>query len=117
RQRVLGVAPPERANAMTDTPPSSRAYPSEIRPDLAAADQFVELACLTFQSDDSVLRRRRAKRLALDEAGLFAESFCAAVVMGDVATVGRILSNDAGAATRPDGPRGWVPLLYLCFGR
>lgn len=85
---------------------------------MTVAEQFVELACLTFQPDDGIGRRRRAERLALaGPAELSAESFCAAVVMGDVAAVSRILANDAAAATRPDGPRGWVPLLYLCFGR
>lgn len=96
---------------------SSRPYPSLVPSSLAPADELVELACLTFQPDDSVGRRRRARRLALANPGLVAESFCAAVVVGDVAVVRELLADDAGAATRPAGPRGWVPLLYLCFSR
>lgn len=84
---------------------------------LGRADGFIESACLTFQPDDGVHRRQHAHELAADAAALAKESFLAAVILGDVALVENWLAGDPVLATRPDGPRGWVPLLYLCFGR
>jgi ankyrin repeat protein len=95
----------------------SRPYPSPVPADLSRADEFIEFACLTFHPDDSVLRRRRAERLAIAHPSLATEDLLAAVVLGDVEAVGRGLASDPGLATRPGGPRGWVPLLYLCFAR
>jgi hypothetical protein len=99
---------------MPDASPS-RPYPSPVPAELSRADELVELACLTFHPDDGARRRRRAERLA--DATLSNESFLAAVVLGDVAVVQRALATDPGLATRPAGPRHWVPLLYLTFGR
>jgi ankyrin repeat protein len=95
----------------------SRPYPSPVPTDLSPPDEVVEFACLTFHPDDSRLRRRRAERLALARPALASEGFLAAVVLGDVEAVRRGLALDPGLATRPGGPRGWVPLLYLGFGR
>src|SRR5436309_1663277 len=97
--------------------PISRPYPSPLPSELSLADRFVELACLTFHADDGRRRRRRALAMAGASRDLAATSFFAAVVLGDVAAVRRMLAADPGAATRPGGPRGWVPLLYLGFGR
>jgi ankyrin repeat protein len=102
---------------MTHSPPVSRSYPAPIPTELTPADELIEFGCLTFQPDDGVLRRRRAERLRTAHQGLAEESFLAAVVLGDVAVVQRALAADPALATRPGGPRGWVPLLYLCFGR
>jgi len=102
---------------MSDADSPSKPYPRPVSAELSRTDQFVEFACLTFQSDDGVRRRRRAERLAADPAALAREDFLAAVILGDVAVVARGLAADPGLATRPGGPRGWVPLLYLCFGR
>jgi ankyrin repeat protein len=97
--------------------PTSRPYPSPLAPERSLADDFVELACLTFHSEDGPRRRARASALARASSDLSARSFFAAVVLGDVAAVRQVLAADAGAAARPGGPRGWVPLLYLGFGR
>jgi hypothetical protein len=94
-----------------------RPYPAPVPDGLSPGDELVEYACLTFHPDDGVRRRRRAERLAGLSPGLAGESFFAAVVLGDVAAVRRALAADAGVAARAGGPRGWVPLLYLCFGR
>jgi ankyrin repeat protein len=102
---------------MPDDLSPSRPYPAPVTTDLARVDQLIEYACLTFQDDDSARRRRRAERLASTAADLARESFIAAVVLGDVAAVERWLAADRELASRPGGPRGWAPLLYLCFGR
>lgn len=81
------------------------------------ADQFIELACLTFGQDDTPARRRRAERLLDADREPLGGDFIASVVVADVAAVRRALSVDGSLATRPGGPRGWVPLLYLCCAR
>ncbi|MGH7214466.1 MAG: ankyrin repeat domain-containing protein [Tepidisphaeraceae bacterium] len=48
---------------------------------------------------------------------LAASSFLAACVLGDVVEVARQLGTDALPAVTPGGPRGWAPLVYLCFSR
>src|SRR5207302_418917 len=40
-----------------------------------------------------------------------------AVVCGERAEVERILKERPAAACEPGGPKGWEPLLYLCFTR
>jgi ankyrin repeat protein len=40
-----------------------------------------------------------------------------AVVAGDLAEVERRLAADASEASKTGGPRGWVPLQYLCYAR
>ncbi len=102
---------------MANLPPSSRPYPSPVPEGLTPGDEFVEYACLTFQPDDGAARRRRAERLARGSDGLAVESFVAAVALADAAAVRRHLAGEPSLAVRPGGPRGWVPLLYLAFGR
>src|SRR5262245_3027142 len=101
---------------MPDSPSVSR-YPVSMPAGLTPADEFIEFACLTYHNDDGVIRRRRAERLVLAHPGLAQQRFVVAVVLGDVAAVRRGLAADPGLATRPGGPRAWLPLLYLCFGR
>jgi ankyrin repeat protein len=83
----------------------------------AVADRFVDLACLKYLGGDSVVRRRQAARLLADTPELVGASIHAAAIVGDVATVRRMLDGDAGLATRKGGPRGWDALMYLCYGR
>src|SRR3954447_5190698 len=93
-----------------------RTYLFGVSTYVSLGDELIEFACLTFQSDDSLRRRRRAERLARDHAGAARANFLAAGVLGDVTAVERGLAVDPGLATRAGGPRGWTPLLYLCFG-
>lgn len=53
---------------------------------------------------------RRNPRFATDD-------LVGACVAGDAAAAARHLAADAAAARAPAGPRGWPPLLYLCFSR
>ena len=84
---------------------------------LAQADLFVDLACLNYSGDDSPSRRRRAARLLETVPGVAGASVHAAAVVGDLAAAQRLLDADPALATSAGGPRGWVPLLYLCYGR
>ena len=45
------------------------------------------------------------------------DSIYTAVVCGDVEEVERVLTERPEAATQKGGPKGWEPLLYLCFTR
>ena len=83
----------------------------------AVADNFVDLACLRYLGGDLVATRRRAERLLAETPELIGQSIYAAALVGDVATVRRMLDGDPGLATRKGGPRGWDALLYLCYGR
>lgn len=45
------------------------------------------------------------------------DSLFTAIVCGELAEVQTLLSRQPAAATQPGGPKGWEPLLYLCFAR
>jgi ankyrin repeat protein len=53
-----------------------------------------------------------ARHPKIGGAGLFA-----ALVLGDVQRVERALDESPQIATAKGGPRGWEPLLYVCFSR
>jgi ankyrin repeat protein len=73
----------------------------------AAAEGFVEAA-----TDG---RPDRAERLLALHPGIVAASFHAALLLGDLAAVESRLARRPGLAREPGGPRGWSPLLYLCY--
>ncbi len=56
----------------------------------------------------------RAERLLTLFPGIATASFETALVLGDADRVEAILNGDASRATRPTGPAGWEPLLYVC---
>jgi hypothetical protein len=45
------------------------------------------------------------------------DSFYTAIVCGDLEEVERVLAEHPEAANEKGGPKGWEPLLYLCFTR
>jgi ankyrin repeat protein len=56
----------------------------------------------------------RAERVLALHPGVRGATLQAALVLGDAAAAGRWLADDPELATRPGGPRGWEPLLYVC---
>jgi hypothetical protein len=84
---------------------------------MTSADRFLDLACLMYEGEDSPARRAEAERLLQADPGLVAGSVHAAAAVGDVATLRALLAGAPGLATTAGGPRGWVPLLYLCYSR
>lgn len=64
-----------------------------------------------------VIARNTAMRLAERFPDVAGGGLHADVVLGDVEAVERTLTADPDAANRPCGPKGWTPLLYLCFTR
>jgi ankyrin repeat protein len=103
--------------------------------------RFLDNACPDHHvrgGTDHVRARCTAMRLLEHDPDLARASFYTAVVTGDLEAVTRALAADPGLATRPSGapgpereggggegdlmkqdwgPKGWEPLLYLCFTR
>jgi ankyrin repeat protein len=59
-------------------------------------------------------RAERAGRLLKLHPRIASASFHAALVLGDAKRIGKWLAEDPARARKPDGPRGWEPLLYVC---
>lgn len=60
-------------------------------------------------------RAERAARLLKLHPGMPRASFHAALVLGDAKRVGQWLTEDPSRVRKPGGPRGWEPLLYVCY--
>ncbi len=85
---------------------------------MTSADRFLDLACLNYEGEDSPARREEAERLLQAEPELVVGSVHAAAAVGDVAALRALLAGGLRARPQPPGgPRGWVPLLYLCYSR
>jgi len=80
------------------------------------AEQFVNLACLTYGNDD-VARRTKAAELFASHPEIAGYGIYTASTVGDVATVRRFLNDCPAAANRRGGPRNWEPLLYATYSR
>ena len=86
-------------------------------------DHFLEHACLAYRGNDAPARREAARATLAAHPRLPAEHFLVAVALADERAVRAHLDDREGAAARrelataPGGPRGWEPLLYLCYSR
>jgi len=60
---------------------------------------------------------RAAARLLAQHPEIASDSIYTAVVCGELSEAQRVLTGSPEAARQPGGPRGWTPLLYLCFTR
>ena len=109
-------------------------------PNGSLVDRFLRAACPDHHvrsASDHLRALHTAMRLLDQHPELAHASFASAVVTGDRAAVERALRDDPALATRPTGatdprqsaggdsgdlfrdlgPRGWAPLLHLCFTR
>jgi hypothetical protein len=93
-----------------------RRDPDAVPADADPAADFCRLACLTYSGEDGPARRAAAAQLLAADPGLPARSVYAAAAVGDPVALAAHLADPA-AATRPGGPYGWEPLLYLAYGR
>ncbi len=82
-----------------------------------AADQFVDLACLTYLDDESRTRRQEAAALLAATPGLVDAGIHAAAAAGDVAALRAHLDRSPPCIEQRGTPRQWVPLLSLCYSR
>ncbi len=83
----------------------------------AAADRFVDLACLTYRDDESRERRVEASALLAATPEIVDASVHAAAAAGDVDALRRHLDRDARCIDVRGTSRVWVPLLALCYSR
>lgn len=87
--------------------------------DPLAAD-FLAFACWdndTHGRADHHMCDRAAQRLLAQHPWIARHNLYTAIVCGEVNEVERRLDFDPELARSPGGPRGWTPLLYLCFTR
>jgi ankyrin repeat protein len=80
------------------------------------ADQFINLACLTYGGDHTS-RRDKARDLFAANPSIGSESTYAAATVGDFAQLQRMLNENSSLATTRGGPRNWEPLLYATYSR
>ena len=73
----------------------------------AAITEFLEAA-----TDD---RRDRAQRILALHPKIATANFYTALVLGDAAAVDARLTKDPSLATTAGGPRGWLPIHYICY--
>jgi ankyrin repeat protein len=77
--------------------------------------RFVEAACGWGWDRPSTASAAAAEALLADAAGAAPGDFLVACLAGEGEAVARLLETDPGLATRPVGPRGWQPLLYVAY--
>lgn len=80
-------------------------------------DRFLDLACLTYTGEDHPRRREEALALLRAHPELPSDDLAVAATLGRAADVRRLLAIDPSRVRAPVGPRGWEPLLYLCYSR
>ena len=92
--------------------------PSGIDEDtLQPADRFCTLSSLRYDATDSPPRRQAAAALLTADPGLIERHVWAAASATDQVALARHLNARPDLATAHGGPFGWVPLMYLCYGR
>lgn len=81
---------------------------------------FLECACWDHHvhgKADHRMYDRAAQRHLAQHPEIANDSVYTAIVCGNLEEVERILAERPEAAREPGGPRGWTPLLYLCYTR
>ena len=73
----------------------------------AAVEAFLEAA-----TDG---RSTQAERILALHPKIRTANFYAALVLGDAGAVGARLTKDPSLATTAGGPRGWLPMHYICY--
>ncbi len=91
-------------------------YPRDVEPG-QLADEFLRLACLSYEDYDNPERRDRARQILGERPELTDDDIFAAAAAADVESVRRLLATDPDAARREGGPYRWTPLLYLAYAR
>ena len=84
------------------------------------AESFIRFACWehhTHGASDYESHAKSAMRLLALHPEVAGLSLQTAIVCGNVPVVQQLLGADPESARRKAGPRGWEPLLYLCFAR
>jgi hypothetical protein len=81
-------------------------------------DEFLRLACLTYDaSTDGETRRDRARQMLAEHPELATATIHTIAAVGDVPAARAALDEDPSQARREGGPHDWEPLLYLAYSR
>ena len=83
----------------------------------ALAAEFVDLACVQYNGQDSDLRYDRAARLLRKTPQLAEHDFICAVVCHNLPVIESMLKAIPSLASETGGPRQWPPLMYLAYAR
>lgn len=78
---------------------------------------FLAAAAVPLGADHSSGTLERAESILAAHPDAATADIYAAAVLGDDATVHRLIERDPSAATAKGGPHGWDALTYLCFSR
>lgn len=81
------------------------------------ADEYIDLACVRYDSKDSSKRYLRANRLLEQNPELSKVNLITAIVSHDFTTVEKILNESPEVVSQSYGPRNWLPLMYLTYNR
>ncbi|MDQ6779375.1 MAG: ankyrin repeat domain-containing protein [Actinomycetota bacterium] len=84
--------------------------------ELALADEFLRLACLSYGGDDPA-RWAKARELLEANPQLARANIYTLAATGDVAATRELLGRDPAQARAEGGPHQWEPLLYLTYSR
>jgi uncharacterized protein len=82
--------------------------------------RFLEFACWDHRvhgRGDYAMTAAAAMRILRRHADIAHDSLYTAVVCGDLRHVERTLDDHPDLVNRKGGPRGWEPLVYLCYAR
>jgi ankyrin repeat protein len=112
----------ESWRAMVEAVAREQAAPSprgdRARAEIVAA--FLEFACWDHHvhgKGDHWRRDRAASRLLAQHPEIACDSIYPSVVCGERDEVDRLIAANPEVARTSGGPRGWTPLLYLCYTR
>jgi hypothetical protein len=90
--------------------------PIRIESDLV--DEFLRLACLTYDgSIDGQDRWEHGRELLAEHPELATATIHTIAAVGDVAGARALLADEPAQARLPGGPHDWEPLLYLAYSR
>lgn len=78
---------------------------------------FSHYACLEYWGNDDVKRRMQAEALLSDTPQIVDNDIYAAAAANDFEALKKQLIVDERLATAIGGPRGWPPILYVCYSR
>ena len=88
---------------------------NKLREEVEARSLEFDAAVTEFLEAATDGRRVRAERILALHPKIAGASFYTALVLGDAKAVDARLTKDPALATTPGGPRGWLPLHYICY--
>ena len=88
---------------------------NKLREEVEARTLEFDAAVTEFLEAATDGRRDRAERILALHPKIRTANLYTALVLGDVATVDAQLTKDPSLATTAGGPRGWLPIHYICY--